>query len=146
MRPVDPVTYSEAAHILGVTPSTVRRHVLAGRLTAHRKPYKHRTLSRAEVEGLAKQTYRYRRHIYDPESYWVTNERAAAILGVNRARLNQLAASDLIPFELHASGTPLYRRRQLEVVANAREARWGWASPQPPRPKEDAVSQLLYRT
>ncbi len=49
----------------------------------------------------------------------------AAILGVNRARLNQLAAKDFIPFEVHADGTRLYRRQQLEVVANAREARRG---------------------
>ncbi len=116
------VTY--AAHILGVKPSTIRRHVIAGRLKARRRPHKHRTLSRADVEALAVQTYRYRLHINDPDSYWVTNERAAAILGVNRARLNQLAAKDFIPFEVHADGTRLYRRQQLEVVGNAREARW----------------------
>ncbi len=43
----------------------------------------------------------------------------ATILGVNRARLNQIAAKDIIPFEVHADGTRLYRRQQLEVVANA---------------------------
>lgn len=30
-RPVDPVSYAEAAHILGVTTSTVRHQVVAGR-------------------------------------------------------------------------------------------------------------------
>lgn len=124
MRPVDPVTYAEAAHILGVTSSTVRRHIVAGRLPAHRKSGKHRTLSRADVESYAARTYRYKLHIDDTDSYWVTNLRAADILGVSRPRLNQLAAAGLIPFEVHADGTRLYRREQLMTVANAREARW----------------------
>ncbi len=49
MRPVDPVTFDEAAHILGVTPSTIRRHVVEGRLKAHRGPREHSTLSRADA-------------------------------------------------------------------------------------------------
>jgi hypothetical protein len=43
---------------------------------------------------------------------------------VNVARLNQLATKGFQPFELHADGSRMYRREQLEVVANAREARW----------------------
>jgi hypothetical protein len=34
--PVDPVTYAEAGHILGVTPSRANRRVLAGQLTPQR--------------------------------------------------------------------------------------------------------------
>jgi hypothetical protein len=90
VRPVDSVTYVEAAHILGVTAATVRRHVLAGHLT-QAEPLKHRMLSRADVEALALQTYRYRRHATDEGSYWVTAHRAAGILGVNVTRLNQLS-------------------------------------------------------
>ena len=124
MRPLDPVTYAEAAHILGVTSSTVRRHILRGELPARRRPGKHRTLSRADVEAYAVSTYRYRLHIDDADSYWVTGMRAAAILGVGRQRLNQLAAAGLVPFKVHADGTRLYRRRQLKVVENARDAMW----------------------
>ena len=61
MRPLDPVTYAEAAHILGVTSSTVRRHVLGGRLV-RAAPARERMMSRADVEALALQTYRHRRH------------------------------------------------------------------------------------
>jgi hypothetical protein len=51
----------------------------------------------------------------------VTGKRPAEILGVNVTRLNQLAVKCLLPFEVHADGTRMYRRAQLEVVANARE-------------------------
>ncbi len=85
-------------------------------------------LSRADVEWLALRTYRFRRHLHDPESYWVTGHRAAAILGVNKNRLNQLAGKGYLPFAVHADGTRLYRREQLMTVANAREARWPSAS------------------
>jgi hypothetical protein len=54
----------------------------------------------------------------------VTARHAKGILGVNHARLNQLAVRGFVPFEMHADGTRLYRREQLEVVANAREAPW----------------------
>lgn len=132
-RPYDAIRYADAAHILGVTPSTVRRHVLARRLMPAHYPSaqpsgrlgrQERMLSRAEAERLALQTYRHRKHVSDPDFYWVTGKRAADILGVNVARLNQLAAKGFLPFEVHADGTRMYRRRQLEVVANAREARW----------------------
>lgn len=83
LRPADPVTYAEAAHILGVTPSTVRRHVLAGRL-GQAEPARHRMLSRSDVEKLALQTYRHRQYAGNEDSYWVTGRRAAEILGPHR--------------------------------------------------------------
>ncbi len=85
---------------------------------------RHQTLSRADVEALALQVYEHRSHRNDAESFWVTSQRAADILGVNIARLNQLVAKGFLPFEVHADGTRMYRREQLSVVANAREARW----------------------
>jgi hypothetical protein len=76
------------------------------------------------VEALARQPYPYRCHIRVPDSYWVTGQRAADILAVNRTRLNQLAGKGLVPFEMHANGTRMYRRELLMTVAKAREARW----------------------
>ena len=81
-------------------------------------------LSRADVEALALQTYKHWRHEEDGDSYWVTGRRAADVLGVNVARLNQLVAKGFLPFEVHVDGTRMYRREQLMTVANAREARW----------------------
>ncbi len=57
------------------------------------------------------------------DGYWVTGKRAAAVLGVNEARLRVLAGKGFIPFENHADGTRLFRREQLEVVAQSRDAR-----------------------
>jgi excisionase family DNA binding protein len=116
------VTYDEAAAILGVTTSTVTRLVQAGRLTRHRKRYKHAALSRLDVEALAAQTCSWYRAAAanDSDSYWVTGQRAAGVLGVNRARLGQLADAGRLPFLAHRDGTRLFRRHQLEVIANAR--------------------------
>jgi hypothetical protein len=120
--PIDPVTYAEPAHIFGVTPSTVRRHVIAGRLQLGERG-EHRVLSGADVEALARRLYRRRDHIADVEPYWVTGQRAAHILGVNVARLNQLANRGFLPFQTH-DGHRFYRREQLMTVTNASEARW----------------------
>ncbi len=72
--------------------------------------------------------YRWRDHLGELDAYWITGQRAADVLGVNVARLNALAVKGFIPHETHADGTRLYRREQLEVVANAREARRGSCS------------------
>ena len=109
------MTYAEAGHILEVTASSVRRRVLAGELKARRGPLKHHTLSKADVEALALRTYRYRNHINDSNSYGVTGQRAADILGVNLSRVTELAYKELIASERHAEGTLMYRRDQSEL-------------------------------
>jgi hypothetical protein len=63
-----------------------------------------------------------RTHQGDVDPYWVTAQRAAEVLGVNVTRLNQLATRGFPPFETTNSGTRLYRREQLQVVAHARAA------------------------
>jgi excisionase family DNA binding protein len=120
-RPVDAVTLSVAADILGVSVSSVRRLIAAGRLPAGRR-YQHRTLDRADVEALAAGLYPWWRHTHDPDPYWVTGQRAARVLGVTRARLGQLARADLLPYVGHQDGTRLYRRHQLVVLRQARDA------------------------
>lgn len=98
--------------------------VLAGRLPIGDRN-KHRMISRSAVEALALRTYQHRRHMGNELSYWVTSQRAAEILGVTVARLHQLIAKGFVPYEVQTDGTRLYRREQLEVVANARQARCG---------------------
>lgn len=123
--PVDPVTLEEAAAILGCTPSSVRRRVAEGRLSRRRKRYKHQALSRADVEALAAEVYPWRRHLGDPESYWLTSGDAAAVLGVNRQRVQQMSEADRVPFLLHHDEIKLYRRHQMEVLAHNRGAERG---------------------
>lgn len=120
---VDPITLREAAAILGCSVTVVRKHIAAGRLPSTVR-YQHRQLSRADIEAMALQVYDWRSHIRQPEGYWITGQRAADVLGVNVSRLNVLAGKGFIPYEVHSDGTRLYRREQLEIVAQGRHARW----------------------
>ncbi len=122
-RPIDGVTLAEAAMILGCSVTGVRRLIADGALPPTDR-YRHRQLARADVEVLALRIYRWRGHLDVAEAYWLTGQRAAGVLGVNVTRLNQLAVRGFLPFEVHADGPRLYRRQQLEVVAQARAARW----------------------
>lgn len=115
MHPVDAVTLEQAARILGVVRSTVQMWIIAGRLTSYGGRYEHRLLSQAEVEEVARETYTWRRRV--PGSYWVAGNEAAAILGLSRQRLQQLAVQDRVPYVVHIDGIRLYRRAQLEVLA-----------------------------
>jgi len=94
VRPPNSVTLDEAGRILGRSVSGVRRFILTGRLVSHGSRYEHRTLSRAEVEGLAAEVYDWRRHAEDPESYWLGSHEAAGMLGVSRQRLAPVIHDD----------------------------------------------------
>lgn len=110
------VGLAEAAQILGCPASTVWRYFDAGRLTRR----KHKGLDacwRADVEALASEVYAWRRHLEEPDSYWVTGQRAADVLGVSRSRLGQLAAAHRLAHVRHQDGTRLYRRHRLESQA-----------------------------
>lgn len=117
--PVDRVDVAEAARILSCPQEQVA--VLLGTYGLTDTS----SLSRVDVEAVALSRWR-RRHALGPDSYWVTRPQACEILGVNRARVGQLVAAGLIPFE--RARTPgrqlVFRRAQLEVVARARTARW----------------------
>ena len=81
-------------------------------------------MSRSDAEALALQLPSSRLAFDLDTSYWIGATGAAAILGVNVSRLNQLVAAGRVPFELHADGRRIYRREQMLTVANARDARW----------------------
>ncbi len=123
MRPVDAVTLSQAARILGTSKSSARRLVHAGRLRSHGGRHEHRMLSQADVEAPACELYHWRAHTHDPESYWVTGEAAAELMGVSGARMRKMAAEDRLPCVVHVDGIRPYRRAQLDTLANSRDAR-----------------------
>lgn len=54
--------------------------------------------------------------------YWCRTGEAAENRGISRIRVQQLATEGRLPFAEH-HGYRLYRRSQLEVIANARDAR-----------------------
>jgi excisionase family DNA binding protein len=123
VAPGNGVTLEEAAHILGVSRSTVRRLILTGELDQEGR-YTHRGLDRDQVEDLAMRRWRRRRdHPPSAGSYWVTTSQAAAELGVSHARVWQLAKTGRLPFRVSQNGVRLFRRRQLETIANAWLAR-----------------------
>ena len=73
-----------------------------------------------EVEAVALASYRWRVHLRNPNSYWVTVGQAAAILGVSRDELRMMLAERRLPFATHRSGVRLMRREQIQEVASGR--------------------------
>ena len=116
MRPLDPVSISEAAWILGCSRSTVQRMTRDGRLPAG-DAYIHGRLSKADVEKVSSMVYPWQRHVHDPWSYWVTGQDAADLLGIGVNRLEKLAAANRLPWVRHRDGTLLYRRSQLQKMS-----------------------------
>lgn len=112
------LTAAQAAEIINATPNAVYRLVYKGDLA---KPVKHQRggLQLVDVERASLDRYRpgRRRH-----PYWCRAREAAEILGISVSRVGQLAAEGRLPFVVH-HGQRLYRRGQLEVIANARDAR-----------------------
>lgn len=106
-RNPDAITRSEAAQLLGVTERVVRRHRRDGLLgTLDGYP----SYSRREVEAIAN----------DP---WLSGTEAAAVLGVSRARVSQLAKAEKIPSLVGLTGRRYFRKGPLSTTANARRAR-----------------------
>ena len=111
------LSVAQAAEVLGVHPGTVAKMVSQGRLT---KACKHQRqgLDLRDVEELALERWRRPGH-----PYWVTTREAAEILGVSATRVRQLVRRDLLP-SVERQGRLFFRRPQVQVVANARQARW----------------------
>jgi hypothetical protein len=70
------------------------------------------------------EVYGRRQHDDDEAPYWVTGARATRIIGVNMSRLPGTRRGGLVPHMTTSGGARLFRREQLEVVANTRRARW----------------------
>lgn len=114
------LTAAEAAEILGVTRQSVYRLVHEGKLPKPDK-YKNAGLRLDDVERASLERLRPRAS----HPYWVCVREAAELLGLSRTRIRQLADAGRVPGVLH-DGRWWFRRPQIEVVANAREAR-RWA-------------------
>lgn len=113
------LTAAQAAEILGTTPRYVDQLVHRGALTKPRARQR-AGLDLVDVEQLALERWNGPGH-----PYWATSIEATEILGVSRSRVLQLADRGRVPAVRH-NGRWFFRRAQLEVVANARDAR-KWA-------------------
>jgi hypothetical protein len=56
-------------------------------------------------------------------SYFVTTAGVAELLGISRPRVIQLGDKGFLPYLVARNGWRLYRRHQVEVIANSRTAR-----------------------
>ena len=95
------------AHILGCSPGEARVLLHGRRVTP------------GEVESVALKHYSWRRHLRDPESYWVTTSQAATILRMSADRVKQLLDERHLPFVLHSSGVRLMRRSEIRAIRDA---------------------------
>jgi excisionase family DNA binding protein len=114
-RPILGVSCAEAARILGVHEVTVSKYVRAG-LLHRRVPKQHDGLDRTEVEKLALDQWP------PGHPYWVRTREAAELLGVSVGTVKRYARDGRLPF-IERDGRRYYRRHQLEVIADARDAR-----------------------
>lgn len=118
----DLLSHAEAAAILGVDVITIANLVRRGELVPVRRRVP-RQLRREQVEALAVARWQA------PDtrsSYFVDTAAAAVILGVTRARVVQLIRKGFLPVVDTGLRYPvrLFRRPQLEVIAQARRRRW----------------------
>ena len=107
---VDWISGVDARRILGISQRPLRRLVEDGVLRLGDRPT--RRYSRRQVEALAA-----------AQAEWIGASEAAIILGVTRTRVGQLSRKGFLPFDTFR-GKRRYRRDQIQVVANARLARW----------------------
>ena len=113
--------------MLGCSVNHVYRMARRGQLPRAGAPgkwagYEAEVVERVSLERLGRRTA-----VRHP--WWVDVAEAAIVLEVSRERVRQLAARGRVPAVRH-QGRWLFRRHQLEVVANARNARkfageWG---------------------
>ncbi|MGH3501400.1 MAG: helix-turn-helix domain-containing protein [Nocardioidaceae bacterium] len=83
---------------------------------------------------------RWARRSHISGGYWATSTEAAHILGVNRSRIGQLVAIGRLPELRTPTRRRLYRRAQIEDIANARNLRRFGAAPGDPRQAVRAVT------
>ena len=103
--------------------------VLGCSLEQARRLMRGHVVTPGEVEGVALEYYRWRAHLRDPDSYWVTVSQAAAILGVSVAELRRMLAQRRLPYYTHKSGVRLMRRQQIQDISRHRPR----AGMRPPR-------------
>lgn len=113
------ITAEEAARILGCSRNHIYRLARQGRLPRNGEPQKWAQYDQEAVEALALAWLpRYR----GGHGYWATRQEAADALGVSVGRVRRLVAAGRLPAVRHGRRW-IFRRDQLEVVANARLAR-----------------------
>jgi len=82
--------------------------------------FRGRAVTPGEAEAIAKQSYPWRRHLHDSDSYWITTAEAARILHESPHQVKRLLNHGQLPHVRHASGVRLMRREQIAALAARR--------------------------
>jgi excisionase family DNA binding protein len=121
--PTDHVSLDRAAHILAMSKRALMQLIDSGEIPTVRGRGHQGRLLHDDVETYAAAHFRTRRYSR-PDSYFVTTVGAAELMNISRPRVIQLGSKGVIPFLVCPSnGFRLYRRHQIEVIANSRLAR-----------------------
>jgi hypothetical protein len=79
-----------------------------------------RPVTPGEVEAAAREHYRWREHVRDRDSYWVTVGEAARLLEEPPAAVRRLVDRGRIRSIVHVSGVRLMPRHDVEQLAQER--------------------------
>jgi hypothetical protein len=120
--PAAHVSLDDAAHILAMSKRTLMQLMDSGELPTVRGRGRPGRLLLADVEAYAVAHFRARRY-REPDSYFVTTAGVAEVLVTSRPRVIQLGNKGSLPYLVAFNGWRLYRRHQIEVIANSRTAR-----------------------
>lgn len=79
-----------------------------------------RPVTPGEAEAIAARSYRWRRHLHDPKSYWITTAEAARILELSPRQVKRLLDRGQIQHVRHASRVRLMRRAHIVALGETR--------------------------
>jgi excisionase family DNA binding protein len=79
-----------------------------------------RPVTPGEAEAIAERSYRWRRHLDDPKSYWITTAEAARILGLTPRQVKRLLDCGQLQHVRHGSGVRLMRRAHIVALAGTK--------------------------
>ena len=108
LSPHDPIIEFDPAHVLGCS----REQAL--------QLFRGRRVTPGEAEAIAERSYPWRRHLHDPDSYWVTTSETARILHLAPPQVKRLLDRGRLPHIRHVSRVRLMRRAQIVALAELR--------------------------
>jgi hypothetical protein len=114
--PIGGISGAEAAEVLGLASELYVSRLIKEGITTKAIHGQRYGLERTEVERVALERWQ------PGKPYWTTSATAAELLALTQTRVRQLVDQGSLPALQH-DGRWFFRRHQVEVIANAREAR-----------------------
>jgi hypothetical protein len=78
-----------------------------------------RPVTPGEAEAIAERSYRWRRHVHDPQSYWITTPEAARTLELTPRQVKRLLDRGRLQHVRHVIRVRLMRRAQIVALAES---------------------------